>query len=322
MPDRIYPWWHAPRVAVAMAVPLCCRLVLPHGELWAVLPFGVLPVALTDRGGSRLARAERCLVGLSAAAIGALLGGAVAGHPWPAAIALTAVAALSGAISWLGPLASVAALDLLVFASIGSGGSLGPPFWRPPLLILAGGVWTLVLLLGGRVASDTSWRHDPPDGRRMVAAAVRLASCMAVAEAVGNLVGVERAYWIAVTVAIVLRPELGHVLVRSLARGAGTVVGAAAGAGLLAAVGPHWGAVPVAALLAAVLPLAVRRHYALFAAGISALVVVLVAPIVGHPERIAVDRIVDTLIGCGIVLTLGYAVWLWLARTILRRAPT
>jgi uncharacterized membrane protein YccC len=322
LPERHYPWLHFPRVAVAIAVPLACSLALPHPEIWGLLPFGVLPVALADRGGTRAGRAERCLASLCAAAAGALVGGYVGGRPLLTAAALVVLALVSGGVSWLGPLASVAALDLLVFACISSGGSLGAPAWRPPLLILAGGAWTLAILLTGRVRADAPWHHPPPDARRIAAAALRLGLCVAVAEGVANLRGVERGYWIPLTVAIVLRPEFGDVVVRSVGRAVGTLVGASAAAGVLALMGTGWGVVPIVALLAASLPFAVRRHFVLLATGISAVVVLLVASVVGHGTSIAVARIVDTTIGCGIVLVVGYALWLRLARAMPRRAPT
>jgi hypothetical protein len=297
-----------------MTVPLIGRLLLPHPQLWAIVPFGVLPVVLADRGGSRKDRARRCLVGLAAAAVGALVGGVASYGAWTTALTLVGIAALSGAVSWLGQLASVAALDLLVFACIASGRSLSGPAWKPPLLIAAGGVGTLLVLLTGEVVQDVSWRHGRPDARRMVGAAVRLAACMAVAEAIANVRGVERGYWIALTVAIVLRPELGDVFVRAIERGLGTVVGAAVGALILIAVGNHWGALPFIAVLAALSPIALRRNFMLFAGMISALVVLLVAGAFGHGSQIALDRIIDTLIGCAIVLLVGHVLWLRAAR--------
>lgn len=314
MMRRPLPWAQAPRTAIAIAVPLVARLVLPHPALWAVVPFGVLPVVLTDRGGSRVDRARRCLVALGAASAGAFIGVAASHDAWTTAVTLVVVAMVSGAISWLGQLASVAALDLLVFACIASGGSLGHEAWKPTLLILAGGLATMVLLLTGRVAPDASWKHGPPDARRIAAAAVRLGSCMAVAEAVANVRGIERGYWIALTVAIVLRPELGHVHRRAIERGGGTVAGAVAGALIIVVAGSRWGLVPVEVLLAALSPLALRRHFILFAATISALVVMLVASVVGHGAQVAEARVIDTLIGCAIVLVVGHVLWLRVAR--------
>jgi fusaric acid resistance family protein len=305
-----------------MAVPLVARVTLPHPELWAIAPFGVLPVALADRGPTRAARAERCLTSVVAAACGIAVGGLVLGHALVAALAVVALAAVSGGLSWFGPLASIVALDLLVNACIASGGSLGGPWWRPPVLVLAGGVWTTALLLTGSVSSEVTWAHEPPDARRVAAAAVRLGICVAIAEAAANVRGVERGYWIPLTVAIVLRPELGDVVARTIGRAGGTLVGAAAGAGVLWLLGSGWEAIPVIALLAAALPFLLRRSYMLFAAGISLVVVLLIATVVGHGTAVAVARILDTLVGCGIVLVVGYALWLRVARAMPRRAPS
>lgn len=322
MPERAYPWPSFPRLVVAMAVPLVCRATLPHAGMWALVPFGVLPVALADRGPTRVARAERCLTSLLAAVCGLAVGGLVVGHAFVAAVALVALAAVSGGLSWFGPLASIVALDLLVNACIASGGSLGGPWWRPPLLVLAGGVWATALLLTGSVSSEVMWAHEPPDARRVAAAAVRLGGCVAIAEAVANARGVDRGYWIPLTVAIVLRPELGDVVTRTIGRAGGTVVGAAVGAALLWLLGSGREAIPVIALGGAALPFLLRRSYMLFAAGISAVVVLLVATVAGHGTAVAVARILDTLVGCGIVLVFGYALWLRVARAIPRRAPS
>ena len=311
---RPLPWAQAPRTALAMAVPLAARLAFGHPSLWGVVPFGVLPVVLTDRGGPRVDRARRCLVALSAASLGAFVGIVGSHGAWSTGVTLVLVAMVSGAISWLGPLASVASLDLLVFACIASGGSLGHQAWRPPLLIAAGGLGTLLLLLTGRMEPDASWKHGVPDRRRISAAAVRLGSCMAVAEVAANVRGIERGYWIALTVAIVLRPELGDVFKRAIERGGGTIAGAVLGALLIVAFGSRWGVLPFAVLLAALAPLALRRNFIVFAGTISALVVILVASVVGHGARVAEARVIDTLIGSAIVLVVGHLLWRRVAR--------
>lgn len=118
-----------------------------------------------------------------------------------------------------------------------------------------------------------------------------------------------RGYWIPLTVAIVVRPELGHVMVRAFEHAAGTLAGAAFGAGILTLVGTQWGAIPVAAALAGALPIAIRRNRILLGGTVSALVVVLIASLVGHGIEIAEARVVDTLIGCVIALIFGHLLW-------------
>jgi uncharacterized membrane protein YccC len=99
-------------------------------------------------------------------------------------------------------------------------------------------------------------------------------------------------HWVALTVAIVFKPDYGSVFARALQRGIGTVVGAVAGAVLLALVHGAWLLIPFA-VLAALLPFGRSRNYGLLATFLTPLVVVLI----------------DTLIGCAIVLLIGFAPW-------------
>jgi hypothetical protein len=92
-------------------------------------------------------------------------------------------------------------------------------------------------------------------------------------------------------------------------RGIGTVVGAVLGAVIIAAVpyGP-WLLLPFG-LLAALLPYGRSRNFGLQATFLTPLVVVLIDLLAPGGWRLAEDRLIDTLIGCAIVLVFGYALW-------------
>ncbi|HEX3190936.1 MAG TPA: FUSC family protein, partial [Streptosporangiaceae bacterium] len=121
---------------------------------------------------------------------------------------------------------------------------------------------------------------------------LRLMACMGAAGVVSEVLPLQRSYWVALTVAIVFKPDYGSVFARALQRGIGTVVGAVAGAVLLALVHGAWLLIPFA-VLAALLPFGRSRNYGLLATFLTPLVVVLI----------------DTLIGCAIVLLIGFAPW-------------
>jgi hypothetical protein len=118
----------------------------------------------------------------------------------------------------------------------------------------------------------------------------------------------QRSYWVPLTVAIVLKPDYGSVFARALQRGIGTIVGAVLGAVLLAAFHGAWLLVPFG-VLAALLPYGRNRNYGLLATFLTPLVVVLVDLLKPTGWRLAEDRLVDTLIGCAIVLVIGFAPW-------------
>jgi len=138
---------------------------------------------------------------------------------------------------------------------------------------------------------------------------VRLMACVGVAGLTTEVLPLARSYWVILTTVIVLKPDYGSVLVRAVQRGIGTVIGAVLGAAILAIVpyGP-WLLLPFA-ILAALLPYGRSRNYGLFSAFLTPLVVLLIDLLAPAGWYLALDRLVDTLLGCAIVLLVGYAPW-------------
>jgi uncharacterized membrane protein YccC len=138
--------------------------------------------------------------------------------------------------------------------------------------------------------------------------ALRLMACMGVAGVFSEVLPLQRSYWVPLTVAIVLKPDYGSVFARALQRGIGTIVGAVAGAVLLALFHGAWLLIPFG-VLAALLPYGRDRNYGLQATFLTPLVVVLVDLLKPTGWQLALDRLVDTLIGCAIVVVIGFAPW-------------
>jgi uncharacterized membrane protein YccC len=139
--------------------------------------------------------------------------------------------------------------------------------------------------------------------------AVRLMACVGVAAVASEVLPLQRSYWVVLTVVIVMKPDLGSVFVRAVQRGAGTIIGAVLGAIILAVV-PYglWLLLPFA-VLAALLPYGRSRNYGLFAIFLTPLVVLLIDLLAPGGWQLALDRLIDTLLGCAIVLLVGYAPW-------------
>jgi uncharacterized membrane protein YccC len=133
--------------------------------------------------------------------------------------------------------------------------------------------------------------------------------CTGVAAAITQEISLERSYWVVLTVAIVLKPDYGSVFARAVQRAIGTLVGAVLGAAILAVVpyGP-WLLVPFG-VLAALLPYGKSRNFGLAATFLTPLVVLLIDLQNLTGWRLAVDRLVDTLVACAVVLLIGYAPW-------------
>jgi uncharacterized membrane protein YccC len=139
--------------------------------------------------------------------------------------------------------------------------------------------------------------------------AVRLMASIGVAAVLSEILPLQRSYWVVLTVAMVLKPDFGSVFARALQRGTGTIVGAVAGAIILAVVpyGP-WLLIPFA-VLAALLPYARSVNYGLLSTFLTPLVVVLIDLLDRGGWRLAEARLIDTLLGCAVALGVGYAPW-------------
>jgi len=139
--------------------------------------------------------------------------------------------------------------------------------------------------------------------------AIRLMLCIGVATVLSQALPLQRSYWVPLTVAVVLRPDLGSVFARALQSAAGTVIGASVGALILAARPPGQLVVIWLAVFALALPYGLSRNYGLFTAFFAPLVVLLIDLLSNDGWQLAQDRLIDTLLGCGIALLIGYAPW-------------
>jgi uncharacterized membrane protein YccC len=139
--------------------------------------------------------------------------------------------------------------------------------------------------------------------------AVRLALCMAIGEVVRQVLPLQRPYWVLLTVAIVLKPDFGSVFTRAVQRGVGTLLGVVIGSALLTVVPRNGWILLAMAVAAAVLPWARGANFGLFSVFLTPLVIFLLDLAVPGGSGLISARLVDTLLGCGIVLVFGYLLW-------------
>ncbi|MEU7001104.1 FUSC family protein [Nonomuraea sp. NPDC046570] len=152
---------------------------------------------------------------------------------------------------------------------------------------------------GGVLLSGRAWRY-----------ALRLALCVGLASGISAALVLPRGYWVTLTVTFVLKPDFGSVFTRALLRALGTLVGVTVGVVVLTTVPLGWPMLTVVALLGAVVPIVSARSYAMQTAAITPLVIVLIDWIDRlPPDKLATTRLLDTLLGCAIVLVFGYALW-------------
>ncbi len=138
---------------------------------------------------------------------------------------------------------------------------------------------------------------------------LRLMLCLAVAEVLTDVVSIERSYWVALTVCVVIKPDFGSVFARGVQRGLGTAIGVVIGSAVLAVVPIGASLLPFMALFAGLLPIVRARNYGLLSAALTPLILILIDSLARNAHTLVVARLIDTFLGCGIVLLLGYALW-------------
>ncbi|CCG02901.1 alpha/beta fold hydrolase [Blastococcus saxobsidens] len=139
--------------------------------------------------------------------------------------------------------------------------------------------------------------------------AVRLSLCMTVAEIVRQYLPIERPYWVLLTVAIILKPDFGSVFTRAVQRGVGTLLGVLLGSALLVVL-PHDAWVLAALTVsAAVLPWARDTNFGMFSVFQTPLIILLLDLALPSEPGLVAARLLDTLVGCAIVLVFGYLLW-------------
>lgn len=154
-----------------------------------------------------------------------------------------------------------------------------------------------------------SARHDIAAGGETWFSVLRLVLCMGIAQGLSSLLHLDRPYLVMLTVAQVMKPDFGSVFVRAVQRGGGTTVGVALGTLAMYFV-PHGGwQVLVIFVLAAAIPIVMPRNYGLYAIVTVPLAVVLVEVHAGVDISAVGTRMLDTLLGCAIVLIVGYLPW-------------
>ncbi|WP_157536341.1 FUSC family protein [Kitasatospora mediocidica] len=208
------------------------------------------------------------------------------------------------------------------------GTAAGPPQvpdWQPAtpaLRALDAALRTAADAVAGRPAHPTAAVRTasapPPDPWRLrarllshgsVRYGLRVALCIAVAEAVTAGLPLNRSYWVPMTVAFVLKPDLGSVFLRAVSRALGTLLGVALTAAVLSLSTDKWLLATIAALCVALLPYVAAAHYGLTTAVMTPMALILVQ--LGGQSGAAEfwPRVLDTVLASVIVLVFGYLLW-------------
>ncbi|CAB3683059.1 FUSC family protein [Achromobacter pulmonis] len=149
---------------------------------------------------------------------------------------------------------------------------------------------------------------------------LRLGLCLIVAETVAHAVALPRSYWVPLIVVVVFKPNFGSVFARALQSCAGSVVGVAISATVLALDRNGIASVLTVTTLAALLPWSIRRNYGLFSAILLPILMLLIGALQPGSWPIALARLEDVAVAAAIVLAVGYLPWMRIERHNLDQA--
>lgn len=139
--------------------------------------------------------------------------------------------------------------------------------------------------------------------------ALRLATCMAVAQAVASWSGLPHSGWLVLTVALVVRPTLGTVPARLLLRALGTTAGVLIGLAATTALPAGWWRIAALVVLTGLLQAYARRSYALQTLFLTPVMVLLADPLGQVGSAVPEARLLDTAVGCALAFVLGHLLW-------------
>jgi uncharacterized membrane protein YccC len=150
--------------------------------------------------------------------------------------------------------------------------------------------------------------------------AVRVAVLVAGSDLVVRLAGFDRGYWVSLTLLVVLRPDFGTTLQRSVLRTVGTIVGLLVATVLVHYVpGGQWWQVALVLIFAFGMRLAGPGNIGLTAVSLSALVVIMLEIQGTSAHTTLLDRAVATAIGGALALVAALALPSWERQFVPRR---
>lgn len=297
------------RTALAAAVPLIVGQAIGQPFAGVTVGLGGLYLSLTDKEGSTLASLVIATI-LNGVAVWA--GTALASHHAIALVATFAWSCAGGLASAYGEVPSqVGFVSTLAFV-VALGSSVSPSLSRAALFV-AGGVWgTALTQLLWMFHRATSALADPvaPVGLALRSLATRHALRLGIAAtlalALFYALRLERGYWLILTVLVIVKPVFADTRTRTIQRVAGSIVGGAIAA-LLAATVHNAIVLDVLLVVFGVLAYSqVRHNYGVFVVFLTPFVVLMIETVQPTDWHIALTRIVDTLLGAAIALTVTY----------------
>jgi hypothetical protein len=333
---------------LGLAGPLAIGVMTGHLRPGMVASLGGLALSGEGNGEALREQAPGLLYALAAGSAAMITGSTLSGHTPAAAFGILVVAAAAGLIGGFSRSLARATTQYILYTIIAA--NLGAPEAQPfglMLLFLLGACWTAALFQGLRTLFKAL--GSVPQSRIPITAVqppgytagqylrhwrksltrlsgwqyvVRISACLAAAAAFEWAWPHHHGYWVSITVVIVVQRNLQTALKRAFHRAAGTVLGVCLISLLLLGSPPMWALLVTIAALAAARPILLEINYTAYAAVMTPLVILLLDFGQEPSWAVIADRLLATLAGCALALTIGYLGWSRLPPPARRPVPS
>ncbi|HTW76268.1 MAG TPA: FUSC family protein [Thermoplasmata archaeon] len=306
--------------AILIVGPLLVSNALHLGSPAVIATFGLLNLFLVILPRPQRSRAKIAALAVGTNALGFGVGSLIVLLPDPLEVAVVAIATTVALVAGRDPrwenLGTFSVILMVVGVGIPSAGLPGVPFRMFYVLVGGAIAWAgwmvLVRWLPPLVTRDPP--PAPPDltTRVPVRSELPYAAVTGITAAVGLAIGLglglERDYWVMLTVVVALRMQLSATITTSTARVLGTVIGAGLGSVLTLVVTDPWVLATVLGISAA-LTLATRTvNGTFYVVWVTLFIVGLLNLLYSGGPAYAYIRVLDTLIGGALALTAALVV--------------
>ncbi|MBS0335625.1 MAG: FUSC family protein [Proteobacteria bacterium] len=314
---------------LGMAGPMLVAASRGEFALGMAASLGALAASGVGAGASARFQARALAIAIVPVALAALAAAAIAGHggyTHALVVALALIASIAGGYSRPYALATMRFVMFLVI--IGNVADRIPERAQLLALLAAGAAWTAVLTLLFGALVRRSRRRDPrrpraptgapvsaqPAARRLARwkavlaqpsgwqYTLRLAACLAIAQALRSLWPDHHLYWLAFTVVILTPRQVEALPIMTTQRALGTALGVLAASLFLVYKPPVWGMIACVGVLAGVRPLLKARNYLAYSAVMAPLILLLLDGSDPIRPGLLADRLAATLAGAGLVI--------------------
>jgi hypothetical protein len=317
---------------LGLAGPIALGAATGHIGTGMITSLGGLALSGGVKGNTVREQVRDLLYSIIAGGAAVFTGSILAGHSTKNVFAIPAVAAVATLLGRISrPLARAATVFVLFFVIAENLGAHGIHPAGLTFLFLIGALWTAILSLIlkelCRLLRLYKISHDSAQSSRYPAKLLmrrwaksltrlsgwqytfRLTLCLVTGQGLELAWPHHHGYWVLITIIIVVQRDLQMALKRTRERAAGTTLGILLVGLLMLVSSSTWSVVAAIAVLAAARSILMQTNYTAYATVQTPLILLLLDFGRSTSWTIVADRLIATLAGCAIAMTMGYLGW-------------